>query len=92
VGSNCAWTTCTEIGGKFAGTVTGWMNFWGNAIGGVSPLIIAWFVMHYGWRAAILVTAASGISGTILWIFVRPNSPIRHRYSEPAQAAVVAAK
>ena len=48
---NSSWASCTDIGGRFAGTVTGWMNFWGQLIGGgLGPVLIAWIVSRYSWR------------------------------------------
>ena len=80
---NSSWTTCTDISaGKFTGTITGWMNFCGNIIGGAAPMITAWIATQYGWRAAILATASAGIIGAIFWLFVKPDVPLRHRYSE----------
>jgi ACS family glucarate transporter-like MFS transporter len=76
---NASWATCTDIGGRFAGTVTGWMNFWGQLIGGgLGPVLIAWIASHYSWRAAILVTATMGIIGAISWIFVKPDIPLKN--------------
>ena len=85
---NSSWTTCSDISaGKFTGTITGWMNFCGNMIGGCAPMITAWIATHYGWRAAILATASAGIIGAIFWLFVKPDVPLKHRYSEVAVAA-----
>jgi ACS family glucarate transporter-like MFS transporter len=84
---NASWTICTDVAGKFAGTVTGWMNFCGNVVGATAPLITGWIVTKYGWQAAILATAAAGIIGAIIWAFVKPDLPLKHRYSEPAQAS-----
>ncbi len=75
---NAAWTSCTEMAGKFAGTVSGWMNFWGNLIGGAAPMITAWIATQYGWQAAIFATASTGIIGGICWIFVRPDKPLQY--------------
>jgi ACS family glucarate transporter-like MFS transporter len=86
--TNSAWTTCSDIGGKYAGSVSAWMNFVGNIVGGAAPMITAWVVTHYGWRAAILVTAATGVIGAGFWIFVRPDVPLKHRYSKEATTAL----
>jgi ACS family glucarate transporter-like MFS transporter len=85
---NSSWTTCTDISaGKFTGTITGWMNFCGNIIGGAAPMVTAWIATQYGWRAAILATASAGIIGAIFWLFVKPDVPLKHRYSEAVVAA-----
>jgi ACS family glucarate transporter-like MFS transporter len=78
VSFNASWASCTEIGGRFGGTVTGWMNFWGQLIGGgLGPILIAWIASRYDWQTAIITTAGMGIIGAISWIFVRPDLPLR---------------
>ncbi len=73
------WASCADIGGKFTGTVTGWMNFWGQLIGGgLGPVLIAWISSRYNWQAAIFVTASMGIIGAIGWIFVKPDIPLKN--------------
>jgi ACS family glucarate transporter-like MFS transporter len=77
---NSAWTSCTDLAGRFAGTVSGWMNFCGNLIGATAPPLTAWVVTVYGWDSAILATGLAGIIGAIIWQFVKPNKPLQHRY------------
>ena len=84
---NASWTICSDVAGNFAGTVSGWMNFCGNLVGAAAPLITGWVVTRYGWQAAIVCTAAAGILGAVIWIFVKPDQPLKHRYSESASAA-----
>jgi ACS family glucarate transporter-like MFS transporter len=88
---NAAWTSCADMAGKFAGTVSGWMNFCGNVFGAAAPLITGLVVTKYGWKAAIMATAAAAIVGAVFWIFVKPDIPLKHRYSEPVQATAARA-
>jgi ACS family glucarate transporter-like MFS transporter len=74
-----AWTSCTDIAGKFSATVSGWMNFWGNIVGGAAPIITAWIATQYGWQPAIFVTAATGLIGALCWLFVKPHKPLQYR-------------
>lgn len=74
---NTAWTTSTDIGGRFAGTVAGWMQGLGSLIGAFAPIIVAWVVTGWGWKAGILVTAMSGILGGICWMFIHPERPLK---------------
>lgn len=83
---NSAWTSCTDLAGRFAGTVSGWMNFCGNLIGAAAPPITAWVVMVYGWDSAIIATGLVGIIGAIIWQFVKPEKPLLHRYLEQTQS------
>lgn len=73
---NASWAACLDIGGKFAGSITGWMNFWGNLGGIAAPIATAWIATNYGWEAAILATAASAVVGIIAWLAVKPDVPL----------------
>lgn len=73
---SASWAACNDIGGKFSGSVSGWMNFWGNVGGIVAPTLTAWIATNYGWQAAILATAASAIIGIVAWIAVKPDAPL----------------
>lgn len=70
---NASWAACIDIGGKFSGSVSGWMNFWGNVGGVLAPICTAGIATQYGWQAAILFTAATGIVGVIAWLAVKPD-------------------
>ncbi len=73
---NASWAASMDIGGKFCGTVSGWMNFWGNIGGVVAPVATAWIATNYGWQAAIVVTACSSVIGVICWLAVKPDQEI----------------
>lgn len=88
---NASWTTCADFAGKFAGTVSGWMNFCGNVVGAAAPLITGLVVTRYGWQAAIFATASAAVIGAVFWIFVRPDVPLKTKYTEPARAAAIGA-
>jgi ACS family glucarate transporter-like MFS transporter len=84
---NSSWPSASDLGGKFTASVSGWMNFLANLIGGTAPIIVAWVATGWGWKAAILVTALSGIIGAIAWAFVRPHRPLKGSgQQEPAPA------
>ena len=71
---NSTWTSASDLGGKFSGSVSGWTNFLGNLIGGMAPMIVAWVATGWGWKAAIMVTALSGIVGAACVGFC-PSAP-----------------
>lgn len=73
---NASWACAINLGGKFAGSVSGWMNFWGNVGGVIAPTLTAWIATEYSWDAALLATALSGIIGVVAWIFVKPDKAI----------------
>lgn len=76
---SASWAACIDIGGKFSGSVSGWMNFWGNIGGIAAPTATAWIATTYGWQAAILVTAASAVIGVIAWVAVKPDVQLTMR-------------
>jgi ACS family glucarate transporter-like MFS transporter len=73
---NSTWTSASDLGGKFSGSVAGWTNFIGNLIGGAAPMVIAWVASEWGWQAAIITTSLSGLIGAFSWAFVRPHRPL----------------
>ena len=44
----CAWGTCMDVGGKYAGTLSGSMNMMGNFAGFVSPFLGGLILQHSG--------------------------------------------
>lgn len=83
---NASWAACIDIGGKFCGSVSGWMNFMGNIGGIVAPTATAWIATNYGWQAAILVTAATAVIGVVAWVAVKPDVPMVLKEVKPPVA------
>ncbi len=73
-----AWGACTDLGGKYAGTVSGAMAGFGNAGGAVSPLIIGFLLQwtNNDWNLCIYISAAVYFLGTICWAFLDPVTPL----------------
>lgn len=74
---NASWAACHDIGGAYAGSVAGWMNFWGNVGGVLAPIVTAWIATTYGWQAAIIFTSLSALIGVGAWILVKPDQSIQ---------------
>jgi ACS family glucarate transporter-like MFS transporter len=70
---NASWAACLDLGGKYSGSVSGWMNLWGNIGGMLAPILTAWIATKYSWRAAIIVTAAAAFVGVLAWFLVKPD-------------------
>jgi sugar phosphate permease len=70
------WSLPTDIGGRFAGTVGGWMNSAGGIGGMLSPLVAAKVSIAHGWNAAFLVFGAVYLLGALAWLRVDASSPI----------------
>lgn len=73
-----AWAACMDIGGKFAGTVSGSMNMMGNLAGYASPVIGGYILAATGrdWNTFLYVLAAVYFSGVVIWPFIDPETPI----------------
>ncbi len=71
-----AWNACMDIGGKYAGTVSGSMNMMGNLAGFVAPVVGGFLLdaTHNNWNLFIYVNAAVGILGAICWLFIDPTT------------------
>lgn len=79
---NAGWAACIDLSGKFSGSVSGWMNFWGNLGGVAAPTLTAWIATTYGWQAAIVTTAAFAVVGMFAWLFVKPELPLVRKTEE----------
>jgi sugar phosphate permease len=73
-----SWGACMDVGGKYAGTVSGAMNMFGNIGGAVSPtaigLILRW--THGNWDAAFYVSAVVYFCGSFFWLPMDPATPL----------------
>jgi len=73
-----SWGACMDVGGKYAGTLSGTMNSLGNIGGAVSPtaisLILRW--THNSWDATFYVSAAVYFCGSFFWLLMDPVTPI----------------
>ncbi|MDL2307196.1 MFS transporter [Desulfovibrio sp. OttesenSCG-928-C06] len=70
------WTGCHDIGQRFGGAVSAWMNTWGNLSGAAAPVITAYLVEAFGWQGALTSTSGFIVIGCICWLFVRPDKPV----------------
>lgn len=73
---SASWSSVITMGGQYAGSVSGWMNFWGNIGGVLAPTTTAWVATNYGWQAALAATAVTGVVGAAAWFLVKPDKPI----------------
>lgn len=73
-----SWTTCMDIGGRFAGTVSGSMNMLGN-FGGMAGPVVVGFVLDWtqrDWQLAFAISAAIYFLGALCWLFIDPVTPL----------------
>jgi MFS transporter, ACS family, glucarate transporter len=68
------WATMAELAGARSGLAGGTMNFGSNLGGMISPTLTPWLAQRIGWEAALSLTAALAVVGSILWLGVRIES------------------
>ena len=67
---------------------TGIFNAGSNVGAILTPLIVPWIVIHFGWRAAFLVSGAAGLLWFALWMFVY-RDPEEHPRCSPQELAYI---
>ncbi len=75
------WSLPTDIGGRFAGTLGGWMNSAGAIGGMLSPFVAAKVSIAHGWNATFVVFGAVYLLGALAWLRVDASSPMRQSNS-----------
>ncbi|WP_276210697.1 MFS transporter [Heyndrickxia coagulans] len=71
-----SWAVANDLGREYAGSVSGWMNMWGNIGAFLSPLVCGWLAQTLGWNIALLVNIIPIIVTAFLWFAVRPDRPL----------------
>ena len=74
----CAWGTCMDVGGKYAGTLAGSMNMMGNLAGFAAPVLGGVILQstNNNWNMFMYVMAGFYLLGTFTWPFIDPVTPI----------------
>lgn len=73
-----SWTTCMDVGGKFAGTVSGSMNMMGNFGGMAGPLVVG-LVLQFSnrdWHLTFLISSVIYVLGAFCWLLIDPITPL----------------
>ena len=73
-----AWSATMDLGGKYAGTLSGAMNTWGNVGGAMSPMVIG-YVLKWtsnNWNLTFYIAAAVYAAAILCWLFLDSVTPI----------------
>ncbi len=85
-----AWGACMEVGGKYAGSLSGSMNMMGNFGGMLAPLCVPIVLTWAGgdWNVNFYVFAVVYVIGAVSWFFIDPVTPLEEQVpdSRPASA------
>lgn len=69
-----AWSTCVDVGGRFGGTASGYMNMASSISGVLAPIAAAEFSQHFGtFTPLFAATAGAYFVGALLWLFINPE-------------------
>jgi MFS family permease len=72
-----SWSTCIDVGGRFAGTFSGGMNMMGNLGGAAGAYVIgALLEKYHNWNLPFYMSSAVFAVGAICWIFIDPVSSL----------------
>lgn len=73
-----AWGTCMDVGGKYAGTLSGSMNMMGNMAGFVAPALAGYILRatNDNFNVILYMMAGAYLLGTLCWPFIDPVTPI----------------
>ncbi|AVP36316.1 MFS transporter [Staphylococcus felis] len=71
-----SWASATDIGRNFSGTVSGWMNLWGNIGAMLSPVLAGFLAEKIGWDATLRSMLVLVIVAIFFWFFVKPDQPL----------------
>ena len=69
-----------DVGGKYAGSLSGSMNMMGNLAGFVAPPLGGYILQatNNDWNTFLYVMAGVYAVGTLCWPFIDPTTPIDH--------------
>lgn len=73
-----SWATCMDVGGKYAGTLSGSMNMMGNLAGFVGPVAGGYILQATGgkYEGFLYSMAAVYLIGVLCWPFINPTKPL----------------
>jgi MFS family permease len=90
-----SWATCMDLGGKYAGTVSGSMNMMGNFGGMLGPwavgkiLTVTLITTAAGpvknWELVFAISSAIYALGAVCWFFIDPVTPLEKEPVQPTE-------
>ncbi len=73
-----SWSATMDMGGRYAGTLAGAMNSWGNLGGAVAPAVIGYVLAwtNNNWNVAFYISAILYAAAIPCWIFLDSVTPL----------------
>jgi MFS family permease len=72
----CIWSVTSDVGGRYAGTVAGFMNTAGAVGGALGLLATGELAGTHGWDTTFVMFAASYVLGSLLWLRIDASESI----------------
>lgn len=84
-----AWAGTMDVGGRYAGTVSGAMNMMGSIAGASSVLVVGYLLAWTGgnWTLTFYISSSIYLLGAICWLFLDSHTPVEAVAVEARQAA-----
>ena len=84
-----AWAGTMDVGGRYAGTVSGAMNMMGSIAGASSVLVVGYLLAwtQQNWTLTFYISSGIYLLGAVCWLFLDSHTPLVRR----EQAARLAA-
>ena len=73
-----SWSTCMDVGQKYAGTLSGSMNMMGSVAAGIAPLVTGVLLDYTGrnWSLTFWISGVIYFLGGLCWLWLDPVTPI----------------
>jgi MFS transporter, ACS family, glucarate transporter len=84
-----AWAGTMDVGGRYAGTVSGAMNTMGS-LAGVSSVLVVGYLLAWtsgNWTLTFYISAAIYLVGAACWLFLDSHTPVERNVAEAKLAA-----
>ncbi len=78
------WGVCMDVGGKYAGSLSGSMNMMGNIGGFIAPIAVARILKYTdnNWTVAFWVAGVVYLIGALAWLKIDPVTPLEQQGSQ----------
>ncbi|MGA2195002.1 MAG: MFS transporter [Bryobacteraceae bacterium] len=73
------------------GLANGWIFAGVGAGAGITPPLVTYLLVHYGWRWSFWASALLGLAAGAIWLGIARDRPQDHPWVEPAEAAHIRA-
>ena len=71
------------------GIANGWIFAGVGAGAGLTPPLITYFMLHYGWRSSFWVCAIVGLFAGAVWFLAARDTPAEHPFVSPSELSTI---